>query len=302
MLKFRSSSVLPFLLAGALLPGIATAQPLPSGGIAIPVDSVNTPGLVIQDTLIPFTISNGLDVNITGVFQDRVLKLADNSLSFNTVIRVDAGSTGHVAGFGRATFINSAVDVSSDPTSIGTNAPAEATRAADGSTVGFSFVGIPAGQWSTFSEVHTGALAYNDNGTANVFAVDDAGPYVCLCAVGQSGAAGAGTRHLGPSGSGPRSLRAQPAPPGRARLEGRSHIDAPAGDIAGAPPGLAPVRSSRSMRRLRSSCLKRVGHVPHQVNKGIFQRRLTRFHAQSSCTTESSKAGLQARAIRPADM
>lgn len=157
-------------LAAALLPAWASAQVINPGDVVAPPASVNF-AATVWDNVQSFTVSDG-SFSISGRFQDRLELLADGTYAFGTVIWLDkAPDRNLTVGFGRATFAGWTTDVSTDPTSGG--APATwASRATDGSTVGFMFTAPAVKGKSEEMDIRTNATAWDQNGTANVYFYD----------------------------------------------------------------------------------------------------------------------------------
>ena len=126
-----------FLLLGATQ---ALAVNLPPGGsVALPGSNVG--GTVIHDELIDFEIRGPAGVLLyKGKLQDRVFRMASGKLAFSHYIRdTVAGLNGRVVRLSRIGFAGFTTDVDFDPTGLGTVAPTDATRSADGSLVAFEF-------------------------------------------------------------------------------------------------------------------------------------------------------------------
>jgi hypothetical protein len=163
----RAASALVFV--GSLLASqTASATSFFNGTIAA-IDPLNTPGAVLADPLRPFTISFGGGLSISGQAQDRVVKLADGTLSFDTYLRNITGSAGsRITGFGRYGFTDLAEQVTYDPTSLGSAIPESGSRsgslihivygtAADGLGIGLT---NPVADGNKFLDIATRQTAY----------------------------------------------------------------------------------------------------------------------------------------------
>jgi hypothetical protein len=131
MFKFqslvRAASALVF--AGSLLASHTASASAFFAGTVAAIDPLNTPGLVLADPLRPFTINFGGGLSISGQVQDRVVKLSDGTLSFDTYIRNLTGAAGsRIIDFGRASFTDKFEEVTYDPTSLGSAIPLSGSR------------------------------------------------------------------------------------------------------------------------------------------------------------------------------
>ena len=114
-----------------------------------PGDRVNltgsfSPGTVIRDQPIPFTIIDGFGRTRTGTIQDRVIRQADGTLVFRPSIR----SVGGTSSFGISRVVvegmeGFSTDVDFDPSSAGTSAPTSCARSGDGDDLDYSFSFAP---------------------------------------------------------------------------------------------------------------------------------------------------------------
>lgn len=158
------------LLALAALCAAASpvlAVPLsPGDRVTLPGSCVGG-GVIIRDTLVPFTIIDSFGATLSGSVQDRVVRRADGTLSFEPRIRNVTGSSARsITIVDRTGFSSFATDVDWSTCSLGLGAPTEATRTGDGNriTYDFNFASVFRGQESRFFRATTDADQFALNG------------------------------------------------------------------------------------------------------------------------------------------
>lgn len=158
------------LLALAAL--CATASPVlavplgPGERVALPGSCVGG-GVVIRDTLVPFTIFDSFGASLSGSVQDRIIRQPDGTLNFEPRIRdVTGSSTRSITIVDRTGFSGFTTDVDWSTCSLGLGAPTEATRTGDGDriTYDFNFASIFRGQDSRSFRAITNADQFAVNG------------------------------------------------------------------------------------------------------------------------------------------
>ncbi|NRA58689.1 MAG: hypothetical protein HRU13_11310 [Phycisphaerales bacterium] len=138
----RTASVLS-LAALTLSAGQAWCVPL-SPGDRVTLPGSFSPGTVIRDRLIPFTIIDGSGRSRTGTIQDRVIRQADGTLVF----RPSISGVGGTSSFGISRIVvegfeGFSTDVDYDPSSFGSSAPTSCARSGDGDDLDYSFSFAP---------------------------------------------------------------------------------------------------------------------------------------------------------------
>lgn len=124
-------------------------------------------GVVLEDTLRPFTIDLGGGLSITGTVQDRVVRSdIDGTLDFYYRITNDATSDGSILFADRTNYSGATTDVDWRIDGLGIDAPSFAFRHPSGNEVTFFFTSTPIGPGadSRFFFIKTGATAYNEGG------------------------------------------------------------------------------------------------------------------------------------------
>lgn len=145
MPQIRSRSLFAPLAALSLAAaaGHALAVPLAPGG-SVSLSGDFSPGTVVRDSLVPFTIIDGFGLTRTGFVQDRVVRRTDGTLAFQPRIRDVGGTSGagiiRVVREGMAGFNT---DVDYDPSGVGTAAPTNCLRSGDGDNLDYSFAFAP---------------------------------------------------------------------------------------------------------------------------------------------------------------
>lgn len=177
MLLTQSRSILAPLAALSLatLAGQALAVPLAPGG-SVSLSGDFSPGSVVRDSLVPFTIIDRFGLTRTGFVQDRVVRRADGSLAFQPRIRDVGGSSGagivRVVREGMAGF---STDVDYDPSGSGTAAPTNCLRSGDGDNLDYSFAFAPVfgGQSSKHFFAKTDADQFTTTGGRMTLILED---------------------------------------------------------------------------------------------------------------------------------
>ncbi|UYV11298.1 MAG: hypothetical protein NCW75_08270 [Phycisphaera sp.] len=177
MLLTRSRSLFAPLAALALasIAGQALAVPLAPGG-SVSLSGDFSPGTVVRDTLVPFTIIDRFGLTRTGFVQDRVVRRADGTLAFQPRIRDVGGSSGagiiRVVREGMAGFFT---DVDYDPSGVGTAAPTNCLRSGDGDNLDYSFAFAPVfgGQSSKHFFAKTDADQFTTTGGRMTLILED---------------------------------------------------------------------------------------------------------------------------------
>jgi hypothetical protein len=173
-----------FLLAGRPSPSLAV--PLPLGAIT-PLSGTTSAarpelaGLVLEDQLIPFTITDS-DGNVLyqGTIQNRVvLSQRHQTLAFYFAIRhTDPSFRGSIVGVSRTGFREGTTIFSTDVDfrldGLGSIGPAGASRNGGGDQIDFAFANNPvtAGAESRFVFVLTHATKYDAVGTLTLYTED----------------------------------------------------------------------------------------------------------------------------------
>ena len=202
MLKTSTHMGALFALATMAL----SARPLPTFAVSLPLggiaalsgttvaDRPELAGLVLEDTLIPFTImdSSG-NLIYQGTIQNRVV-MSDTlgTLIFEFRIR-DTNATlgGSIIGVSRAGFRNGtmlfATDVDFSLDGLGSIGPPGASRNGGGNQIDFAFASNPVtpGDESLFVGALTDAISYEAVGTLTLYTNDgsDSGPLTVFAPV-----------------------------------------------------------------------------------------------------------------------
>lgn len=159
------------LLVLSALAAQAPAVPLaPGGSVGLPGSCVGG-GTVIRDALIPFTIIDGSGRVLNGTVQDRVVRRADGTLSFEPRIRNVSGTSAlGISRVVREGFEGFSTDVDWSTCSVGTAAPTSATRTGDGDRIDYSmsFAPVFRGSESRFFRASTDADQFALTGTLNL--------------------------------------------------------------------------------------------------------------------------------------
>lgn len=141
----------------------ASATPL-APGATVPVSSSTSGGMVIADTYRPFTLDFGSGITLSGVLQDRVLRMGDGTLSFGSYLRDLSGAAdAHITGFLRGDFHDPTELITYDPSSLGSVLPSFAARSSNGLSINVAYSGDPLGTASTgnkFIYIDTDATAF----------------------------------------------------------------------------------------------------------------------------------------------
>lgn len=144
--RFRPGSLGPAaaLLAVAALTAQAHAVPLaPGGSVGLP-GSCGPGGAVIREASVPFVIVDGSGRVLSGRIQDRIIRRADGTLSFEPRVRDVTGTSAlGISRIIREGFEGFATDVDWSTCSLGSAAPTSATRSGDGDDIDFSFSFAP---------------------------------------------------------------------------------------------------------------------------------------------------------------
>jgi hypothetical protein len=164
-------------LALIVLPSAALAGPLAPGNFVnlIGTTSAVRPelvGVVLQDTIRPFSVDHGGGNFTTGMIQDRVVReTASGTLDFYYKISNDVSSAGSVDFVTRNSFIGFGADVDFRTDGVGTIGPDQASRNAAGDEVLFDFFStnllFPGAQSFSFF-VKTDATDFDENGTGSL--------------------------------------------------------------------------------------------------------------------------------------
>ncbi len=150
-----------FALSCAFLAPYNASAVLFAPGESKAVDPFNFPGLVMADPLRPFAIDFGGGVTLSGKVQDRVTRQADGTLAFSTYIRDITGAAGSViTAFGRGSFFDPTLQVTWDPTSLGSATPSLGQRSTDGKTMTFFYdpgfsITTPTADGNKFVDIRT---------------------------------------------------------------------------------------------------------------------------------------------------
>lgn len=147
--------------------GQAVAVPLsPGDSVSLPGSCVGG-GVIVRDTSVPFIIVDGSGRMLSGRVQDRVVRYADGSLSFEPRIRDVVGTSAFgISRVVREGFDGFATDVDWSNCGLGTAAPTFATRSGDGDNIDYSFGFAPVfrGTESRFFRSSTDADQFGLNG------------------------------------------------------------------------------------------------------------------------------------------
>ncbi|MEO0249874.1 MAG: hypothetical protein ABIN58_10155 [candidate division WOR-3 bacterium] len=141
--------------AVTLVPDVWTDLPGVSGGAG--------PGTVVEDVIKNFSFGGVDGSAYTGTVQNRVLRHADNTLSFIWQVTNDSTSSGNIMGFRLGDFLSSTYDANWSTTSMGeVGVDAALLFSTPLGFVNFRFEGdgIAPGQSSRFFFLNTDATAY----------------------------------------------------------------------------------------------------------------------------------------------
>jgi hypothetical protein len=151
------------------------AVPLsPGGSVSLPGSCEG--GTVIRDTSVPFSIRDGFGLTLSGIVQDRVLRLPDGSLRFIPRIRNVSGSSAlGISRVVREGFSDFATDVDWLTCGLGSGAPTNASRSGDGDNIDYSlsFSPIFRGQESRFFWTTTDADQFTTTGGRMTLYLED---------------------------------------------------------------------------------------------------------------------------------
>lgn len=161
------------LIATAFAP-VAHAVSLPPGGLAVLSGTTvavrpELAGLVLADTLRPFSINLGGGLSITGKLQDRVTRsTTDGTLDFSFRIMNDATSRGAIILSGRKDFGTWMTDVDWRSDGQGVDGPSFGFRNPSGTEVQFGFFAgsVDPGEDSRFFFIKTNATQFSASGSA----------------------------------------------------------------------------------------------------------------------------------------
>jgi hypothetical protein len=206
MPKAKTGAWLFCALAALVLsatPSASRAAPLPLGGIALLSGATaaarpELAGLVLEDQLIPFTITDSSDnVIYQGTIQNRVvLSNTLGTLTFYFFIRdTDPTWSGSIVGVSRTGFRQGttlfATDVDFRPDGAGSIGCPAASRNGGGDQIDFAFANNPvtAGAESQFVFVLTDATQYDAVGTLTLYSDDgsSSGPLTVFAPISGAG-------------------------------------------------------------------------------------------------------------------
>ena len=161
------------MAAAAFAPAVHAAS-LPPGGFAMLSGTTAAArpelgGLVLADTLRPFSIDLGGGLSITGTLQDRVQRSTiDGTLDFYFRIMNDAASHGPIILAGRSNFGAWTTDVDWRSDGLGVDGPSFGFRNPGGTEVQFGFFPafVDPGEDSRFFFIKTDATLFSASGSA----------------------------------------------------------------------------------------------------------------------------------------
>jgi len=175
LIPSRSLSASLAAIALTAAAGQAVAVPLSPGG-SVSLSGALSPGTIVRDSLVPFTIIDGSGRTRTGFVQDRVLRRTDGTLSFQPRIRDVAGTSAFgISGVVLEGMAGFSTDVDYDPSGVGFSVPTNCSRSGDGDNLNYSFSFAPVfgGSSSKHFYAKTDADQFNASGGRLTLTLED---------------------------------------------------------------------------------------------------------------------------------